>query len=125
MTDHIYLHGMVFEGRHGVSDEERRELQQIEVDLDIELDLSRPGKTDDLDDTVDYRDLFDVCRRVVEERSFRLLEGIAEAAAAEILGRFPSIETVAVRAKKPGLLLDGVVEHAGIQIERRRGAGQT
>ena len=125
MSDRIYLHGMVFEGRHGVSDEERRELQQIEVDLDIELDLSRPGKTDDLDDTVDYRDLFDVCRRVVEERSFRLLEGIAEAAAAEILKRFASIETVAVRAKKPGLLLDGVVEHAGIQIERRGGAGQT
>jgi dihydroneopterin aldolase len=123
MSDRIYLHGMIFEGRHGVSDEERAEVQQIEVDVDVELDLTRPGTSDDLADTVDYRDLFDVCRRVVEERSFRLLEGIAEALAADVLERFPSIETVFVRAKKPALQLEGDVEHAGIQIERRRAAG--
>jgi dihydroneopterin aldolase len=120
MTDRIYLHGMIFEGRHGVSEDERDQPQQIEVDVDVELDLTRPGTTDDLDDTVDYRDLFDVCRRVVEERSFRLLEGIAGALAADVLERFPSVEMVAVRAKKPGLVLEGEVEHAGIQIERRR-----
>lgn len=121
MTDRIYLHGMIFEGRHGVSEEERDQPQQIEVDVDIELDLTRPGRTDDLDDTVDYRELFDVCRQVVEERSFRLLEGIAEAVAADVLQRFPAVDMVFVRAKKPGLVLEGEVEHAGIQIERRRG----
>jgi dihydroneopterin aldolase len=120
VSDRIYLHGMIFEGRHGVSDEERDQPQQIEVDVDVELDLTRPGTTDDLDDTVDYRELLEVCRQVVEERSFRLLEGIAEAMAADVLERFPSVEMVFVRAKKPGLQLDAEVEHAGIQIERRR-----
>lgn len=120
MSDRIYLHGMVFEGRHGVTEEERAEPQEIEVDVDVELDLARPGTTDDLADTVDYSEVFEVCRGVVEERSFHLLEGIAEAVAAEVLGRFPSIEVVSVRAKKPGLPIDGVVEHAGVQIERSR-----
>lgn len=122
MSDRVYLHGMIFEGHHGVSDEERDQPQQIEVDVDVELDLTRPGTTDELADTVDYRELLEVCRRAVEERSFRLLEAIAQALATDVLERFPSVEMVSVRAKKPGLQLDAEVEHAGIQIQRRRAA---
>ncbi len=121
--DHIYLHGMVFEGRHGVTDEERAEPQPIEVDVDLGLDLRPAGTSDDLGQTVDYGDVFAVCRDIVEQRSYHLLEGIAEAVAAEILARFPRVEHVSVRAKKPGVPLEGVVEHAGVEVERAREAG--
>jgi 7,8-dihydroneopterin aldolase/epimerase/oxygenase len=123
MADHIYLHGMVLEGRHGVTDEERAEPQPIEVDVELELDLRPAGTSDDLARTVDYGDVFDVCREVVEQRSFHLLEGLAEALAADILARFAQVEHVSVRAKKPGVPLDGIVEHAGVAIERERGDG--
>lgn len=120
MSDHIYLHGMVFEGRHGVTDEERSELQPIEVDVDLGLDLRPAGTSDELAQTVDYSEVFELCRVVVEERSFRLLEGLAEALAGDILAHFGLVERVSVRAKKPGVPLDGVVEHAGVAIERGR-----
>lgn len=120
MTDRIYLHGMVFEGRHGVTDEERESAQPIEVDLDIELDLRTAGATDDIELTVDYSDVFEACRAVVEDESYHLLEGIAEALAARILARFPPVEQVNLNVKKPGVPLDGVVEHAGVRIERQR-----
>jgi dihydroneopterin aldolase len=124
MTDRIYLHGMIFEGRHGVTDEERAAPQQIEVDLDVELDLRPAGQSDELAQTVDYGDVFDVCREVVEERSFHLLEGIAEAVASGVLGRFPAIDRVTANVKKPGAPLAGMVEHAGVRIDRpRTGAG--
>lgn len=123
MSDLIYLHGMVFEGRHGVSEDERREVQPIEVDVDVALDLRRAGSTDELDQTVDYGALFETCREIVEERSFRLVEGIAEAIAAAVLEGYPPVESVKVRAKKPGAPLDGVIEHAGVEIERERGKG--
>lgn len=121
MTDHIYLHGMVFTGRHGVTDDERAEPQPIEVDVELGLDLRPAGTSDELAQTVDYRDVFEVCREAVEERSFRLLEGLAEELAGEILARFTLVEHVSVRAKKPGVPLDGIVEHAGVAIERERG----
>jgi dihydroneopterin aldolase len=120
MSDHIYLHGMVFEGRHGVSEDERRERQPIEVDVEVSLDLRPGGTSDELEQTVDYGALFEVCREVVEERSFALLEAIAEAVAAAILAGFPRVDSVSVRAKKPGVPLEGVIEHAGVEVERGR-----
>jgi len=121
MSDQIYLHGMIFEGRHGVTEEERREPQPIEIDVDLELDLRPAGSSDELGQTVDYGQVFEVCRELVEVRSFHLLEGIAEALAGEILAGFERVGSVRVRAKKPGVPLDGIVEHAGVEIERKRG----
>ena len=120
MSDRIYLHEMVFMGRHGVTDEERAEEQQIEIDLEVQTDLSAAGRSDDLADTVDYGDLFELCREIVEQRSFHLLEAIAETIAGAVLGRFDAVESVSVRVKKPGVPLAGQVEHAGVVIERRR-----
>lgn len=120
MSDRIFLRGMEFAGRHGVSDEERSEEQVIELDVELELDLSAAGRTDDLGQTVNYADVFELCRANVEERSFRLLEGIAEQVATDVLARYGRVERVVVSARKPGVPLDGVVEQAGVEIERTR-----
>lgn len=123
MTDRIFLSNMVFEGRHGVSEEERADRQPIQVDLEVTLDLRPAGASDDLDQTVDYGRLFEACRVVVEERSFRLLEGIAEAIASDVLGGHPRIQIVTVRVSKPGVPIDGRLDEAGVAIERRRSSG--
>ena len=47
MTDRILLSRMRFEGRHGVTDEERAEPQPFEVDVELELDLQPAGIDDD------------------------------------------------------------------------------
>jgi len=120
MSDQIFVHGMEFEGRHGVSDEERSMPQLIEVDVEVGLDLRAAGKSDDLAQTVDYGEVFEVCRAQVEQRSYHLLEGIAEAIAADILARFERIDSAAVRVRKPGVPIDGVVEYAGVRVERSR-----
>lgn len=124
MSDRIVLANMVFFGRHGAGDEERSEPQEIEVDVELELDLTGPGRSDDLSDTVDYRGVFEACQEVVEERSFHLLEGIAEAIAAAVLGQFPAVDAATVRVRKPGVPLDGRLDYAGVAIERRRAAGE-
>lgn len=121
MSDRILVQGMVFAGRHGVTDEERAEGQAIEVDLAVTLDLRAAGRSDDLARTVDYGDLFETCRAIVEERSFHLLEGIAEAIAGAVLAAHGAIESVTVRVRKAGVPIDGELEYAGVEIERRRG----
>ncbi len=120
MSDQIYLHGLSFEGRHGVSDEERAEAQLIELDVELSLDLRPAGTSDDLARTVDYGAVFEICRAQVEQRSYHLLEALAEAIAAEILARFGAVERVVLRVQKPGVPLEGIVEYAGIQLERFR-----
>ena len=120
MTDRIVLHAMEFEGRHGVTDEERSHPQLIEVDVEMSLDLRSAGTADDLEQTVDYGAAFDRCRLVVEERSFRLLEAIAEAVAQDLMATFAPVDSVVVRVRKPGVPIDGVLDHAGVEIERTR-----
>lgn len=122
MTDRIFLTAMTFEGHHGVTDEERAEPQPIEVDLEVTLDLRPAGTSDDLELTVDYGRLFETARAIVEERSFRLLEGIAEALAADVLVAHRRIESVTVRVTKPGVPIEGLLESAGVVVERRRGS---
>jgi dihydroneopterin aldolase len=120
MSDLIFLRSMVFEGRHGVSDEERSDVQAIELDVELEVDLRAAGTSDDLQQTVDYGRVFEVCRAQVEQHSYHLLEAIGENVARDVLARFAAVSRVTVEVRKPGVPLDGVVEQAGIRVERAR-----
>jgi dihydroneopterin aldolase len=120
MTDHIYLSNMTFEVRIGAGDGERADPQAIEIDLDMTLDLRAAGEADDLEKTADYGAVFELCRSVAEEREYRLLEGLAERVAREILAAQSAIQGVAVTVRKPGVPIEGVLDYAGVRIERSR-----
>jgi 7,8-dihydroneopterin aldolase/epimerase/oxygenase len=120
MTDRIVLADMAFFGRHGQSDEERADEQEIDVDVEMQVDLAPAGQSDDLEQTVNYSSAFKACREIVETQSFHLLEAIAETIATRLLNDFPRLEAVTVRVRKPGVPIDGRLEYAGVAIERRR-----
>jgi 7,8-dihydroneopterin aldolase/epimerase/oxygenase len=117
-NDRIILSNMVFGGRHGVLPIERTQAQPFEVDVELHLDLRPAGHSDDLTRSVDYRDVFELCRRSVEDRSYQLLETLAEAIAADLLARF-TVEEVVVRVRKPKVALPGKLDYAGVEIRRR------
>jgi 7,8-dihydroneopterin aldolase/epimerase/oxygenase len=110
---------MVFQGRHGVHEQEQRHPQPFHVDVEMALNLQPAGIDDDLDKTVDYGQVFDVCRQIVESTSFRLLEALAEAIAHEILAAFP-VSEVTIRVRKPEVPIDGTLAYAGVEIQRQR-----
>ena len=118
MSDRIVLHNMVFQGRHGVLEHEQREMQPFQVDVELMLNLQPAGVDDDLSKSVDYGQVFDVTRQIVESTSFRLLEALAEAIAQELLADFPAQE-VCVRVRKPHAPIDGIFDYAGVEIWRR------
>lgn len=119
VSDRITLRGIEFMGRHGVPDDERATPQPFEVDLVVRLDLSRPARTDDLADTVDYSTLFDLAREVVEGHSFHLLEGLAGAIADAVLAAYP-VDDVEVRVRKPKAPLPGAFDTVEVRIRRTR-----
>ena len=81
MSDRIVLRNMVFQGTHGVLEQEQREPQPFEVDVELLLNLQPAGVEDDLEQTVDYSVVFEACRQIVESTRFRLVEALAEAIA--------------------------------------------
>ncbi len=125
MSDRISLRGLRFLGRHGVTLEERMEPQPIEVDVELETDLSAAAASDELGDTIDYSAVFELVRAIVEERSFRLLEALAGEVANAVLaahGHDPRMAAVEVRIRKPQAPLPGTFET--VEVAVRRGSGE-
>jgi len=118
MTDRIVLSAMAFEGRHGVTTEERETPQPIEVDIELVMDLRPAGTEDELERTADYSRAYEIAREVVESASFHLLEAIAEAIAHELVVEYPRVRDVTVRVRK--MRLRGrKLGYAGVEITRR------
>ncbi|HHM23861.1 MAG TPA: dihydroneopterin aldolase [Bacteroidetes bacterium] len=115
--DVIRLLNMAFFGFHGVHEEEHRLGQRFEVDLELFLDLSAAGNTDDPARTVDYSLVYELVEEIVIEREYRLLEGLAEEIAGKILERFP-VEMVTVRVRKPNAPVRGILDAVEVEITR-------
>ena len=119
MSDRITLSSMRFEGHHGVTDEERALPQPLEVDLEVEADLARAGRTDDVVDTIDYGPLVTLVGGIVERNSFRLLESIAATIADRVLGA-TTAAAVTVRVRKLAVPVEADLDWAQVEIRRER-----
>lgn len=89
-------------GYHGVFPHEKSQGQNFYVSLTLSLDLQAAGKSDDLEQTVNYAA---VVARVVEIVSarpgFNLIEALAEKIAASLLCEFPRVDALEVEIHKP------------------------
>jgi len=117
MTDKILLVGVHFFARHGVSDDEQRLGGRYVVDVELEYDLSPAAASDNLADTISYSDVYRTVREIVEGKSFRLIETLAETIARELLARYPA-PAVMVRVKKQPPPTNGIIDYAGVEIRR-------
>jgi dihydroneopterin aldolase/2-amino-4-hydroxy-6-hydroxymethyldihydropteridine diphosphokinase len=106
-------------GTHGVLEAERRSAQPFEVDLDVEVDMAAAGRSDDLDDTVDYGAISEAVVAVVAGPHAELMEHLAERIAAAVLAlagpRARSV-TVTLRKLRPPVPVD--LGSAAVRITR-------
>lgn len=119
MADRIELRGLRFDAVHGVLDEERRKAQPFEVDVDLELDLSGPGRSDDLNDTIDYGAVTAAIAGVMNGPPANLLEHLADRIAAAVIdtsGRHDASVTVTVRKLFPPIPED--IGYAAVRVTR-------
>ncbi len=117
--DRIELRGLRALGICGVLPEEQERPQPLEVDVDIEADLTAAGMSDDLDDTVDYGAVCELVERVITTETFFLIERLAERIAELILSddRVLAV-TVAVRKTRPPVAQ--ILATSGVRIRRTR-----
>ncbi|MCF8566119.1 dihydroneopterin aldolase [Alicyclobacillus tolerans] len=118
--DEIVLKGMRFFAYHGVFPEEQKLGQRFTVNLRLQLDLSTPGRTDDVKDTVDYGQVYERVQTIMEGGPFRLLETAASRIADALLQSFPSLSSVKVEIEKPSAPIAGIFDSVGVAIHRKR-----
>jgi dihydroneopterin aldolase len=109
---------MSFQGRHGVRASERDRPQEFKVDLEVDCDLSTPGRTDQLEDTIDYTKLRAIAKEVVEGESLNLLETLAARIAEGILKVAGVVAVSVTVSKRPASMQP--IEAAAVHINRTR-----
>ena len=115
--DRILISDLLVRCIIGVNEDERREKQDVVINLSISTDLSKPGKSDRFEDAVDYRDLKKRIMAMAESSRFYLVEALAEAVASLCL-EHPAVAQVLVRVEKPLALR--FARSVGVEITRGR-----
>jgi 7,8-dihydroneopterin aldolase/epimerase/oxygenase len=117
--DRIEVRNLRLLGVHGLLPHERSRPQPFEVDLDLQLDMTRAAASDDLADTADYGAVIEVAAAVVAGPPHDLLESLAGAIADAVLedAHVTSV-TVTVRKLRPPVPHD--VGSTGVRLTRPR-----
>jgi len=102
-SDEIRICDLRFRCVVGVNDDERHEMQDVVAQITLHADLRQAGRTDAIDDTVDYKALKKDVLAMAERSRFRLIEALAQAIA-DICLRHDRVERVEVVVEKPGAL---------------------
>jgi len=117
--DTIFIEQIEFYGYHGASDEEQSVGHRYAVDMELRVDLHIPGRTDRLEDTVNYSRVAKRVAAIGSSEQFRLLEALAARLANAILEEFP-VESVRLRVRKIRPPMNVIASAVGVEIERIR-----
>lgn len=101
----------------GINENERREKQDVLINLTIYTDLHKAGKSDRIEDTVDYRALKKRVLLMAESSQYLLVEALA-AAIAELCLDHHGVEQVDVCVEKPCALR--FARSVAVEITRKR-----
>ena len=115
--DKIMLRGMRFYGRHGVYPAEKAQGQWFEVDADICGDFAVAARTDNIENALDYSQVYEAVKKIVEGPGVNLVENLAQQIA-QVLLALPLAKMVRVTVKKPEAPLAGPLLYAGVEIVR-------
>ena len=118
MTDRIEIRDLMIRAIVGINDEERVNRQDIVINMTLWTDLHEAGRTDGIDDTINYRTLTKQVIELVEESSYFLVEKMAAEISRLGLEFSESIERIRVSVEKPGAVR--FARSVGVTIERTR-----
>ena len=118
VADEILIKDLLLRTIIGVNDEERRNRQDVLINLVLYADTRPAGETDRIEDAVNYRTLAKRIIELVERSQFYLVEKLA-AEIARLALEDQRVERVKVTVEKPGALR--FARSVGVSIERGRG----
>ena len=115
--DKVFIKDLLVCGIIGVYDWERKQPQDILINITIEADLQRAGQTDDIQECVDYDALATKVLTHVENIQRLTVEALANDIAIICLEE-PKTQSVHVRVEKPDAVQ--FANSVGVEIVRSR-----
>lgn len=115
----IELEGMEFKAYHGCLEQEKVRGNQFVVDFEGELDLSAAAESDNLGDTLNYADIYEI---VAYEMSIpsELLENVAGRIMKSIEKSYPQLIRFSIRVSKKRPPVEGITQWSRVTLYHTR-----
>ena len=117
MADHVFIRDLLVRAIIGVNPDERKNRQDVLINVTLDVDTRAAGASDNLQDAVDYSALARQITALAEQSSYYLVEALAEAIARACL-QDTRVAQVRVRVEKPGEVR--FARSVGVEILRAR-----
>ncbi|TDO98188.1 dihydroneopterin aldolase [Marinomonas balearica] len=117
MKDLVLIEGLHVDAVIGVYEWEKKILQNLVFDLEMEHDNRPAAETDDLSKTLDYEAISNFIAKYCSDNTFELIETLAERLCADLMHLF-DIESVRMTLRKPGAVPSA--QSVGVKIYRTR-----
>jgi dihydroneopterin aldolase/D-erythro-7,8-dihydroneopterin triphosphate epimerase len=101
--DKIFIRDLLVRCIVGIYPEERREKQDVIINITLHADLTKAGQSDDIEDTVNYKTIKKEVLAMVQSSEFLLLEKLATEIT-RIALQDSLVQRVDVSIDKPGAL---------------------
>ena len=115
MTTKISLQAMKFYAYHGVLEQERRVGNTFVVDLTLTAPLEKAVQSDQLEDTINYAEVYELTKQEMNIPS-QLLEHVAGRICRALRHHFPQIEQIEIRVSKLNPPFGGDVHSASVLL---------
>lgn len=116
--DQIIIENLEIFGYHGVFEEEAFLGQKFIVNARLYLDTRPAGQTDDLTQSLDYGEVCQFIKKLVETERYMLIEKIAEEIASGLLLTYEPLQKVEITVKKPWAPVRVHLDTVAVRIER-------
>ncbi len=115
--DKIYINKLLVRSIIGINADEREKPQDILISLELFINLSHAGQSDDIAQSINYRAIVKRVMAHTETARRFTVEALAEDIA-NLCFEYPGVTRVIVRVEKPGAARFAAA--VGIEIDRSR-----
>ena len=112
----ISLEGMEFFSYHGHFEEESVIGTKFIIDLFFETDTSGAEESDELDDTVNYQEVYLAIKEEMKQSS-KLIEHVARRILNTLMEKYPEIESAKLKLKKINPPLGGLLDCVSVELK--------
>ncbi len=111
----IIIKGLKIRAFHGVNPEEKIDGQNFILDITAELDVKKAQLSDNVDHTVNYAKIIKTATAVFTEKSYNLIETVANKVGVEIMKEYPKLKSVTILLKKPEAPINADFEYVAVE----------
>ncbi|MGM9705982.1 MAG: dihydroneopterin aldolase [Prevotella sp.] len=115
ITGYIFIEKIRLHAFHGVLPQEQKTGNDYTISVRAEYDLRQAVETDDLTDTINYADIYQIVAGEMDKPS-KLIEHVAGRIGKQLIDTYPNINSLEIKIIKHNPPMNAQCHGAGVEI---------